>query len=125
MGIFIWAMRSQGLEPNAKWFCNIHELSYETKATGKEQYHNNFGYYSFMPRSDVSYPVLTFRKRWPGAWIQEWFYVKNNLIRREDIKGIIQRPIWSRFGQPLPLEMIFKHARWPLTPYALILAQGT
>jgi hypothetical protein len=24
--------------------------------------------------------------------------VKNNLVEREDIKGIIQRPIWSRFG---------------------------
>jgi hypothetical protein len=36
MGIFIWAMRSQGLEPNAKCFCNMHELSYETKATRKE-----------------------------------------------------------------------------------------
>jgi hypothetical protein len=35
MWIFIWAMRSQGLEPNAKCFCNMHELSYETKATGK------------------------------------------------------------------------------------------
>jgi hypothetical protein len=23
---------------------------------------------------------------------------KNDLIKREDIKGIIQRPIWSRFG---------------------------
>jgi hypothetical protein len=33
--IFVWAMRSQGLEPNAKCFCNMHELSYETKATGK------------------------------------------------------------------------------------------
>jgi hypothetical protein len=33
MGIFVWAMRSQGLEPNAKCFCNMHELSYETKAT--------------------------------------------------------------------------------------------
>jgi hypothetical protein len=41
MGIFIWAMRSQGLEPNARCFCNMHELSYETNATGKEQYHNN------------------------------------------------------------------------------------
>jgi hypothetical protein len=67
MGIFIWAMRIQGLEPNARCFCNIHELSYETKATGKEQYHNNFGCYSFVPCSDVSYPVPTFRKRWPGA----------------------------------------------------------
>jgi hypothetical protein len=91
-------MRSQGLEPNAQCFCNMHELSYETKATGKEQYRNNFGCYSFMPRSGVSYPVPTFRKRWPGAWMQEWFYVKNDLVAREDINVIIQRPIWSRFG---------------------------
>jgi hypothetical protein len=67
MSIFIWAMRSQGLEPNAKCFCDMHELSYETKVTGKEQYHNNFGCYGFMPRSEVSYPVPTFRKRWPEA----------------------------------------------------------
>jgi hypothetical protein len=98
MGIFIWAMKSQGLEPNAKCFCNIHEMSYETKAMGKEQYNNNFGCYSFVPRSEVSYPVPRFRKRWPGAWMQEWFYVKNDLVEREDIKGIIQRSIWSRFG---------------------------
>jgi hypothetical protein len=68
------------------------------KATSKEQYHNNFGSYDFVPRSDMSYPVWTFRKRWLGAWMEEWFYVKNNLIEREDIKGIIQCPIWSRFG---------------------------
>jgi hypothetical protein len=98
MGIFVWVVRSQGLEPSAKCFCNMHELLYETKATGKEQYHNNFGCYGFVPHSDVSYPVPTFRKRWPRVWMEEWFYVKNNLIEREDIKGIIQRPIWSRFG---------------------------
>jgi hypothetical protein len=63
VGIFIWAMRSQGLEPDARCFCNIHEFSYEMKATGKEQYHNNFGCYSFVPRSEASYPVPTFRKR--------------------------------------------------------------
>jgi hypothetical protein len=63
MGVFIWVVRSQGLEPSAKCFCNMHELLYETKATGKEQYHNNFGCYGFVPRSDVSYPVPTFRKR--------------------------------------------------------------
>ena len=67
MEIFIWAMRSQGLEPSAKCFCNMHKLSYETKATDKEQYHNSFGCYGFVPRSDVSYPVPTFQKRWPGA----------------------------------------------------------
>jgi hypothetical protein len=31
MNIFVWAVRSQGLEPDAKIFCNIHELLYETK----------------------------------------------------------------------------------------------
>ena len=77
MGIFIWVMRSRGLEPSAKCFYNMHELSYETKATGKEQYHNNFGCYGFFPHSDVSYPVPMFQKRWPGAWMEERFYVKN------------------------------------------------
>jgi hypothetical protein len=42
MGIFVWAVKSQGLEPNAKSFCSMHELLYETKPWGKEQYHNNF-----------------------------------------------------------------------------------
>jgi hypothetical protein len=69
IGIYIWAMRSQGLEPNAKCFCNMHELSYETKATRKEQYHNNFGCYGFVTRSKVSNPVPTFYKRWLGAWM--------------------------------------------------------
>jgi hypothetical protein len=104
MGMFVWAVRSQGLEPSAKCFCNMHELLYETKATGKEQYHNNFGCYGFIARSNASYPVPTYRKRWPGAWMEEWFYVKNDLIERKDIKEIIQRPIWSRFGLRMPVE---------------------
>jgi hypothetical protein len=102
MGIFVWAVRSQGLEPSAKCFCSMHELSYETKPWGKEQYHNNFGCYGFVARSGSSYPVPTFRKRWPGAWMEEWFYVKNDLKAREDIKEIIMRPIWSHFGLQKP-----------------------
>jgi hypothetical protein len=98
MGIFVWAVRSQGLEPSAKCFCSMHELLYETKATGKEQYHNNFGCYRFIARHNASHLVPTFWKRWPEAWIEEWFYVKNDLKKRADIKEIIQRPIWSRFG---------------------------
>jgi hypothetical protein len=62
VGVFIWAMRSQGLEPDANYFCNIHELSYQTKAVRKEQYHNNFECYSFVYRSDVRCPVQTFQK---------------------------------------------------------------
>jgi hypothetical protein len=98
MGIFVWAVRSQGLEPSAKCFCSMHELLYETTATGKEQYHNNFGCYGFIARPNASHSVPTFQKRWPEAWMEEWFYVKNDLKAREDIKQIIQRPIWSHFG---------------------------
>jgi hypothetical protein len=60
MGIFVWAVRSQGLEPSAKCFCNMHEL-----LLGKEQYHNNFGCYGFIARPNASHPIPTFRKRWP------------------------------------------------------------
>jgi hypothetical protein len=35
-----------------------------------------------------------------------WFYVKNNLIEREDIKGIIQRSIWSSFSFRRPTTML-------------------
>jgi hypothetical protein len=34
--------------------------------------------------------------------MEEWFYVKNDLIKREEIKEIIQHPIWSRFGLRRP-----------------------
>jgi hypothetical protein len=67
MGIFVWAVRSQGLEPSAKCLYSMHELLYETKATGKEQYHNNFSCYGFIARPNSSHPVPTFRKRWPGT----------------------------------------------------------
>jgi hypothetical protein len=102
MGIFVWAVRSQGLEPNAKSFCSMHKLLYEMKPWGKEQYHNNFGCYSFVARSGSSCPVPTFRKRWPGDWMKERFYVKNDLKAREYIKDIIMRPIWQRFGLRKP-----------------------
>jgi hypothetical protein len=36
MGVFVWVVRSQGIEPSAKCFCSMHELLYETKAMGKE-----------------------------------------------------------------------------------------
>jgi hypothetical protein len=62
----------------------------------------NFGCYSFVARSGSSYPVPTFRKRWLGAWMEEWFYVKNDLKAREYIKEIIMHPISSRFGLRKP-----------------------
>jgi hypothetical protein len=34
--------------------------------------------------------------------MEEWFYVKKDLKGMEDIKEIIMRPIWSRFGLRRP-----------------------
>jgi hypothetical protein len=76
MGVFVWAVRSQGLEPSAKCFCNMHELLYETKAIGKEQYHNKFGCYGFIARSNASYSVPTFRKDGPGPGWRSGFMLK-------------------------------------------------
>jgi hypothetical protein len=111
MGVFVWAARSQGIDPSAKCFCSMHELMYETKATGKEQYHNNFGCYGFIARPNSSYPVPAFRKRWSENWMEEWFYVKNDLVAREDVKEVIMRPIWSRFGLRRPKVEIDEAAK--------------
>jgi hypothetical protein len=72
----------------------MHELLYEMKATGKEQYHNNFGCYGFIARPNESYPMPKYRKRWLGAWMEEWFYVKNDLIER----GISRKSSSALFG---------------------------
>jgi hypothetical protein len=34
--------------------------------------------------------------------MEEWFYVKNDLVARKDVKEVIMRPIWSRFGLRKP-----------------------
>jgi hypothetical protein len=42
--------------------------------------------------------------------MEEWFYVKNDLKAREDIKEVIMQPIWSRFGLRKPKVEIDKAA---------------
>jgi hypothetical protein len=48
--------------------------------------------------------------------MEEWFYVKNDLKTREDIKEIIMCPIWSRFGLRRPKLMTppKRFRVWPL-----------
>jgi hypothetical protein len=46
LGIFIWAVRSQGVEPNAEAFSHIHELHFQMKET--RGLHNNFECYNFV-----------------------------------------------------------------------------
>jgi hypothetical protein len=76
MSIFVWAVRSQGLQPSAKCFYNMHELLYKTKATGKEQYHNNFGCYGFILRFEARYPFQHFGKGGPRPGWRNGFMSK-------------------------------------------------
>jgi hypothetical protein len=42
LSVYIWALRSQAVEPFADSFCRVHELHYQTKAR-KDGLHENFG----------------------------------------------------------------------------------
>jgi hypothetical protein len=46
LSVYIWALRSQAVEPFAKGFYRVHELHYQTK-TRKDGLHENFGCYNF------------------------------------------------------------------------------
>jgi hypothetical protein len=60
--------------------------------------------------------------------MEEWFYVKNNLVEREDIKGIIQCLFGlasASKGRLLRLGTISKHAKRLSTMYAPLSAKET
>jgi hypothetical protein len=79
--IYIWALRSQGMDPDAKAFCRVHELHYQTKARA-DGLHENFGCYNFAHRKDTKASVLSYRTKWPTGWKSEWFYIKANENKR-------------------------------------------
>jgi hypothetical protein len=74
LSVFIWALRSQGVDPNAEAFCRVHELHYQTKAR-EDGLHENFGCYNFAYRKDMKASVLSYHTKWPTGWKSEWFYV--------------------------------------------------
>jgi hypothetical protein len=66
LSVYIWALRSQGVEPFAKGFCRVHELHYQTKAR-KDGLHENFGCYNFAYRKTTKFPVISYRSKWPAG----------------------------------------------------------
>jgi hypothetical protein len=58
LSVYIWALRSQGVEPFAKGFCRVHELHYQTKARG-DGLHENFGCYNFAYRKSTKFLVIS------------------------------------------------------------------
>jgi hypothetical protein len=102
LSIFIWALRSQGMDPNVEAFCRVHELHYQTKAR-EDGLHENFGCYNFAYRKDTNVPVLSYRTKWPTGWKREWFYIKADEKKREKLKTLVMSPLSLSFGMTRPL----------------------
>jgi hypothetical protein len=52
--------------------------------------------------------------------MNEWFYVKNDLEKREDIRRIIHRPVVSRFGIKRPSIMMTDEAQACLVDFNVV-----
>jgi hypothetical protein len=102
LSVFIWALRSQGMDPNAEAFCRTHELHYQTKAR-EDELHENFGCYNFAYRKDMKAPVFSYRMKWPTDWKNEWFYFKADEKKREKLMQIVLSPLSLSFGLTRPL----------------------
>jgi len=95
--VYIWALRSQSVEPFADSFCRVHELHYQTKAR-KDGLHDNFGCYNFAYRKTTKFPVISYRSKWAAGWKSEWFYVKVD----DDKEKLVQSPLELIFGETRP-----------------------
>jgi hypothetical protein len=102
LSVFIWALRSQGMSSDAKAFCRVHELHYQTKARA-DDLHENFGCYNFAYRKDTKAPVLSYRTKWPTSWKGEWFYIKVDEKKRGKLMTMVMCPLSLNFGMTRPL----------------------
>jgi hypothetical protein len=97
LSVYIWALRSLGVEPFAEGFCRIHELHYQTKAR-KDGLHENFGCYNFAYRKNTKFPVISYRTKWLAGWKTKWFYIKVD----EEKEKLVQSPLELTFGETRP-----------------------
>jgi hypothetical protein len=97
LSVYIWALRSQGVEPLAEAFCRVHELHYQTKAR-EDGLHENFGCYNFAYSKDMKTPVVSYCTEWLIGWKSEWFYVKID----DKKEKLVQSPLELTFGMTRP-----------------------
>jgi hypothetical protein len=102
LNVFIWALRRQGMSPDAEAFCRVHELHYQTKARA-DGLHENFGCYNFAYRKDTKAPVLSYRTKWPTGWKGELFYIKADEKKRGKLMAMVMCPLTLIFGMARPL----------------------
>ncbi|XP_035815919.1 uncharacterized protein [Zea mays] len=97
LSVYIWALRSQAVEPFAEGFCRVHELHYQTKDR-KDGLHENFGCYNFAYRKTTKFPIISYQSKWLAGWKSEWFYVKVD----DDKEKLVQSPLELIFGETRP-----------------------
>jgi hypothetical protein len=97
LSVYIWALRSQAVEPLDEAFCRVHELHYQTKAR-EDGLHENFGCYNFAYRKDMKTPMVNYRTKWPTGWKSEWLYVKID----DKKEKLVQSPLELTFGLTRP-----------------------
>jgi hypothetical protein len=102
LSFYIWALRSQGMSPDAKAFYRVHELYYQTKAWA-DGLHENFGCYNFVYRKDTKAPVPSYRTKWPTGWKNKWFYMKADEKKREKLMTMVMSPLSLSFEMTRPL----------------------
>jgi hypothetical protein len=96
LSVYIWALRSQGVEPFAEGFCRVHELHYKTKAR-RDGLHENFGCYNFAYRKTTKFPVISYRSNGRQAGNRNGSMSKLTMIR------LVQSPLELTFGETRPL----------------------
>jgi hypothetical protein len=102
LSVFIWALQSQGMSPDAEAFCRVHELHYQTKARA-DGLHENFGCYNFAYCKDTKAPVLSYRTKWPTGWKGEWFYIKADEKKSGKLMTMVMSPLTLSFEMTRPL----------------------
>jgi hypothetical protein len=102
LSIFIWALRSQGMDLDAEAFYRVHELHHQTKARA-DGLHENFGCYNFVYRKDTKAPVLSYRTKWPTGWKGEWFYIKADEKKRGKLMTMVMSLLSLNFGMTQPM----------------------
>jgi hypothetical protein len=100
--VFIWALRSQGMNLDVEAFCRVHELHYQTKARA-DGLHENFGCYNFAYHKDTKAPVLSYRTKWPTDWKNERFYMKGDEKKRGKLMTMVMSPLSLNFRMTRPL----------------------
>jgi hypothetical protein len=102
LSVYISTLRSQGITANAKGFCRVHELHYQTKARA-DGLHKNFRCYNFAYRKDTKAPVIGYRTKWPTGWTNKWFYIKADEKKKGKLMTMVMSPMRLSLGMIRPL----------------------